>query len=127
MDLNGDQQISLSEAFEYVAEDILQADVSSEKLEKMFKDADKDSNGFISKKEFDEAGKAIKGDGKHTLFVCAQSINFLRVSHARDEPKEAAKTNEKKKEVAAEDKPAEEGAEHKKEEKELADEKGKDE
>jgi len=63
MDRNSDDQISESEAMHFCTENMPHADIDYSEFKKMFKAADVDKNGFISREEFDKAGQKYEGDG----------------------------------------------------------------
>jgi len=67
-DTNGDHQLSKSEVYNFVSENMPHADLSATKMAKMFADADENSNGFVAWLEFRTAGERIDGDGKGVFF-----------------------------------------------------------
>jgi len=63
-DSNADGYVSWPEAVRFVGDNMPQADLSFETLQNMFHAADVDDDKFLSEKEFSEAGKKYKGDGR---------------------------------------------------------------
>merc|ERR1719253_2254938 len=63
MDRSGDGQVSKTEAYNYADDNMPHADISMEKMDKMFAAIDRNKDGFISFDEFTQAGKNYEGDG----------------------------------------------------------------
>jgi len=76
-DRNADGYVSWPEAVRFVGDNMPQADLSFETLQNMFSVADVDNDEFLSEKEFTEAGKKYKGDGRG-LYQVAGSAGLLQ-------------------------------------------------
>jgi len=77
MDTNNDSRISQQEAYTYASEGMPQADVTSTDMDGMFKDADKNGDGFITFEEFTSAGEAIEGDGNEMQTAQPMSLKIF--------------------------------------------------
>lgn len=61
MDKNGDGKVSRQEAYDYAI--AMRPDISSSKVDKIFRDADRNNDHYLTEEEFAMAGKFHKGDG----------------------------------------------------------------
>merc|ERR1719261_1053353 len=77
MDYTGDGRVSRAEAYHYVSEYMDSADLNSNKLKKLFEDADVDKDNYITEEEFAAAGSKHQGDGKYKFFTLSRKGHLM--------------------------------------------------
>eukprot|EP00747_Dinoflagellata_sp_TGD_P162243 gnl/TRDRNA2_/TRDRNA2_179634_c0_seq1.p1 gnl/TRDRNA2_/TRDRNA2_179634_c0~~gnl/TRDRNA2_/TRDRNA2_179634_c0_seq1.p1 ORF type:complete len:245 (-),score=70.34 gnl/TRDRNA2_/TRDRNA2_179634_c0_seq1:83-817(-) len=76
MDINADGRVSRQEAYTYVHDYLDESDLNSDKMKKLFEDADKDKDNYITEKEFTDAGAAHEGDGNYKFWLSPRRTNL---------------------------------------------------
>merc|ERR1719443_54841 len=77
MDYTGDGKVSRAEAYHYVSEYMDSADLNSNKLKKLFEDADVDKDNYLTEEEFAGAGAKHQGDGKYKFFTLSRKGKLM--------------------------------------------------
>merc|ERR1719261_2431394 len=77
MDYTGDGVVSRAEAYHYVSEYMDSADLNSNKLKKLFEDADVDKDNYLTEEEFAAAGSQHQGDGKYKFFTLSRKGHLM--------------------------------------------------